>query len=61
MNEPIRASLILPGTSPEEVFSALSKVERLPNWSLGLKEARKLDAPGGMTGDLTPGSSLEII
>jgi uncharacterized membrane protein len=60
VNEPVHASLILPGSSPEEVFAALVDVERFPEWALGLKKARALDAPGGAPDRIVPGTKLEF-
>lgn len=57
MNEPVQASLIVSGPSPEEVFTALLAVERFPEWAFGLKEARKLRAPAG---GVVPGTLFEF-
>ncbi len=43
MNRPARASQLVSGTTPEEVFAALLDVPRFPEWSFGLKQSRLLD------------------
>lgn len=60
VNEPVHASLIVPGSSSEEVFAALVDVERFPEWASGVKKARMRDAPGGVPGTIAPGAELEF-
>lgn len=55
MNEPVRASLVVRGASPEDVFAALLDVESFPSWAFGLKGARIV---GGR--DLAPGIVVEF-
>lgn len=56
MNEPVHASLVVRGASPEKVFSALLDVGSFPDWGFGLRRAKVLGAPG-----LVPGASLEFV
>ncbi len=55
MNEPVRASLVVRGASPEEVFAALLDVESFPGWAFGLKGARIVGER-----DLAPGIVVEF-
>jgi uncharacterized protein YndB with AHSA1/START domain len=58
MGDVVRVSLTVTGSSREEVFAALSDVERFPQWAVGLKGARVLEpSPDG----LSPGNDLEFI
>ena len=57
MNEPVRASLVVRGASPEEVFAALLDVGSFPAWAFGLERVRVL---GEATGDLAPGTVVEF-
>ncbi|HEX5847693.1 MAG TPA: SRPBCC family protein [Rubrobacter sp.] len=57
---PFRASYLISGVAPEEIFDALLDVPRFPEWAAGLKRARVVDAAGGETSDLRPGTMLEF-
>jgi hypothetical protein len=39
-----RASYLLSGPTPEEIFAALLDVRRFSEWAVGLQRARALDA-----------------
>jgi uncharacterized membrane protein len=56
MNEPVHASLVVPGVPPEEVFAALLDVESFPDWGFGLKRASIREGSG-----LVPGARLEFV
>jgi uncharacterized protein YndB with AHSA1/START domain len=57
MNDPVQESLVVSGSSQEEIFGALLDVERFPEWAFGLKEARTLGAP---TNSVAPGTTVEF-
>ena len=56
MNEPVQASVIVRGASPEEVFAALLDVGSFPDWGFGLKRAIVRGSS-----ELIPGVKLEFI
>ena len=65
MNEPIRASFVVPGLAREEAFAALLDVERFPAWASGLAGARLLKPPDGSPENareatIPPGSTIEF-
>ena len=57
---PFRASYLISGAAPEEIFGTLLDVPRFPEWAAGLKRARVVDDAGGETSDLRPGTMLEF-
>lgn len=57
MNDPIRSSFVVSGSSPEEIFAALLSVERFPEWAFGLTKARAIRAP---TSGVVPGTLFEF-
>ena len=60
-DRPFRASYLVSGTEAEKVFDELLKVDHFPEWAVGLKAARALDASGGEeTAGIIPGTSLEF-
>lgn len=65
MDRPYQASYLLHGLAPEEIFAALLDVRRFPDWALGLRRVRVLDAAdqeagGPETGTIRPGTGLEF-
>ena len=61
-NRPFRASYLISGVSLEGTFAELLRLDRFPEWAVGLRYARVLDTPG-TTGvpEIRPGTSLEFI
>ncbi len=63
-NRPFRASYLISGVAPETIFAELLRLDRFPEWAVGLSRARTLDAPGtkgnGATPEIRPGTSLEF-
>ena len=57
MNEPVHASLVVRGVSPDKVFAALLDVRSFPDWAFGLDRVRVL---GEATGGLAPGTAIEF-
>ena len=58
---PFRASYLLSGTSPEEIFAALLDVRRFSVWALGLQRVRALDATKRTeVCEVQPGTLLEF-
>jgi hypothetical protein len=61
VNDPVHASYLLSGATPESAFAALLDVRGLPQWALGLRRARVLDAAGESTAaEVRPRSVLEF-
>jgi uncharacterized protein YndB with AHSA1/START domain len=61
LERPYRASYLLSGPSPEEIFAALLDVGRFPEWALGLRRVRALDATGhSEVSEVRPGTLLEF-
>ena len=58
-DRPFLASYLLSGVEPERVFEGLLRVDRFPEWAVGLKRARTLDAPGKAPA-VVPGTGLEF-
>jgi uncharacterized membrane protein len=59
-HRPFRASYLISGVGPEEIFGALLDVPRFPEWAAGLKRARVVDGAGSETADLRPGTMLQF-
>ena len=60
-DKPFRASYLISGVRAERVFDELLKVDRFPEWAVGLKGARTLDGPRSRrTLEVLPGTSLEF-
>ncbi len=60
-NRPFRASYLITGVEAERIFAGLLRLDRFPEWAVGLRRARTLDARGGMgTPEVRPGTSLEF-
>ena len=57
MNEPVHASLVVRGVSPDKVFAALLDVRSFPDWAFGLERVRVL---GEATVALAPGTAVEV-
>jgi Polyketide cyclase / dehydrase and lipid transport len=56
------ASHLLSGSSQERIFAALLDVRRFPEWALGLRRARALDAASKTeTSEVSTGTVLEFI
>jgi ribosome-associated toxin RatA of RatAB toxin-antitoxin module len=55
-----RASYLLSGLSQEEVFATLLDVGSFPEWAIGLRSSRALDAGGAETREVVPGTTLEF-
>jgi len=61
-NRPFRASYLISDTEPERIFAELLRLDRFPEWAVGLRRARTLDAAGNGTPlEIRPGTSLEFI
>jgi uncharacterized protein YndB with AHSA1/START domain len=60
-HRPFRASYLVSGSSRERIFAALLDVRRFPEWALGLRRARALDATSKKeTSEVRPGVALEF-
>lgn len=61
-NRPFRASYLISGVSLEGTFAELLRLDRFPEWAVGLRHARVLGTRG-TTGvpEIRPGTSLEFI
>jgi hypothetical protein len=61
-NRPFRASYLISGVSLEGTFAELLRLDRFPEWAVGLRHARVLDIRE-TTGvpEIRPGTSLEFI
>ena len=60
-NRPFRASYLISGVSPESTFAELLRLDRFPEWAVGLRHARVLDTRGTPgTREIRPGTSLEF-
>ena len=61
LERPFRASYLLSGLSPEEIFSALLDVRHFSEWAVGLHRVRALDATSGAeVFEVHPGTLLEF-
>jgi hypothetical protein len=61
LHRPFRASYLVSGSSQDRIFAALLDVGRFPEWALGLRRVRALDARGGVeTSEVRPGAALEF-
>jgi uncharacterized membrane protein len=60
-DRPYRAGYLLSGTSAEKVFEALLDLPAFPDWAVGLRGARALDANGRETGEVSQGTNLEFV
>lgn len=55
------ASYLICGVEAERIFTELLRLDRLPEWAVGLSRARTLDARGATgTPEVRPGTSLEF-
>ncbi len=60
-DRPFRASYLISGFDPEIIFAELLRLDRFPEWAVGLRQARTLDAAGNeATLEIRPGTSLEF-
>jgi uncharacterized membrane protein len=60
-HRPFRASYLVSGPSRERLFAALLDVRRFPEWALGLRRVRVLDAASRKeTSEVRPGVALEF-
>jgi uncharacterized membrane protein len=60
-HRPFRASYLVSGSPREKIFAALLDVWRFPEWALGLRRVRVLDAASGTeTSEVCPGVALEF-
>ena len=60
-NHPFRASYLISGVSPESTFAELLRLDRFPEWAVGLRHARVLDTRGTPgTLEIRPGTTLEF-
>ena len=60
-DKPFRASYLISGVEAERVFDELLKVDRFPEWAVGLKKARALGASRReATDEVLPGMGLEF-
>jgi hypothetical protein len=60
LGRPFRSSYLVRGSQPEEIFAALLDVWRFPEWALGLRQVRALDAASRET-PVIPGARLEFV
>ena len=61
-NRPFRASYLISGVSLEGTFAELLRLDRFPEWAVGLRHARVLDTRGTRgVPEIRPGTSLEFI
>ena len=61
-HRPFRASYLVSGPSQERIFAALLNVRRFPEWALGLRRVRLLEAVTSETetSEVRPGAALEF-
>lgn len=60
-DRPFQAGYLISGVEAETVFDELLSLHRFPEWALGLRRARVLDAPKEMeTPEIQPGTGLEF-
>jgi len=60
-HRPFHASYLVCGPSRERLFAALLDVRRFPEWALGLRRVRVLEAKSKMeTAEVRPGAALEF-
>ena len=61
LERPFRASYLLSGLPPEEIFAALLDVRRFSEWAVGLKRVRVLDEGSrAEVFEVRPGTLLEF-
>jgi uncharacterized membrane protein len=61
LERPYRASYLLSGLPPEEIFAALLDVRRFSEWAVGLHRVRALDATSrAEVSEVHPGTLLEF-
>ena len=61
LERPFRASYLLSGLPPEEIFAALLDVRRFSEWAVGLQRVRALDATSrAEVFEVRPGTLLEF-
>ena len=60
-SRPFLASYLISGVEAERIFAELLRLDRLPEWAVGLRQARTLDARGETgTPEVRPGTYLEF-
>jgi uncharacterized membrane protein len=60
-HRPFRASYIVSGVAAERIFASLLDVQRFPEWAVGLRRCRALNAADKLeTRDVRPGVRLEF-
>jgi uncharacterized membrane protein len=60
-HRPFAASYVVSGVAAERIFASLLDVNRFPEWAVGLRRCRALDAAGkAETRDVRPGVRLEF-
>ena len=60
-HRPFTASYVVSGVAAERIFASLLDVNRFPEWAVGLRRCRALDAAGkAETRDVRPGVRLEF-
>jgi uncharacterized protein YndB with AHSA1/START domain len=59
-HRPFRASYLVTGSPRGRIFAALLDVRRFPEWAVGLRRVRTLDAAGKQTAEVRPGVALEF-
>lgn len=61
VHRPFKASYIVSGVAAERIFASLLDVQRFPEWAVGLRRCRTLDAAGKVeTREVRPGARLEF-
>ena len=60
-NRPFRASYLISGVDQERIFAELLRLDRFPEWAVGLRHAQTLDARGAAgIPEVRPGTNLEF-
>ena len=60
-DRPFRASYLISGVDQERIFAELLRLDRFPEWAVGLSRARTLDARGTAGApEVRPGTNLEF-
>ena len=59
-HRPFRASYLVAGSPRGRIFAALLDVRRFPEWAVGLRRVRALDAAGKQAAEVRPGVALEF-
>jgi uncharacterized membrane protein len=60
-HRPYRAGYTLSGIRADRIFAALLDVKTFPEWAVGLKSVRALDAEGLEIPELEPGTTIEFV